>query len=140
VGRFDRVVADAAHRSLPDVDVEDVVQFLSRQGSVPGVYSLNQFQAPNEVTISVVCEEGIARFEYHNARWRWMKRPDEPWMEEPAAGLERDTLFTKQANRFLDAIKRGTPPLCNFAEGEATLRVNLALVRSIQSGKWQEIS
>ena len=139
VGPIDRVVADADHRLIADVDVEDVVNLLARHGNVIASYSLNQYQSPNEVTITVVCEHGTARFEYHNHRWRRMLRPDEAWQDEPAQGLERDTLFIRQADSFLDSIAGRSAPLCSLEEGLQSLRVNLAIFSSIEAQNWQPV-
>ncbi|MEQ8790130.1 MAG: Gfo/Idh/MocA family oxidoreductase [Pirellulaceae bacterium] len=137
VGPIDRLAADAAHQKLEGVTVEDTVGVIARHGDVPAVYSLNQFQPPNETTITVACEHGAARFEYHRRRWRWMTHPESPWQDEPCEPLERDTLFQMQAARFLDAIEHGAPPLCSLAEGWLALRANLAILRSVQSNSWQ---
>jgi predicted dehydrogenase len=139
VGPVKRRVADADHKMLDGVAVEDVAHILGRHGDVLASYSLNQFQAPNEITITVVCERGTARFEYHNHRWRLMRTPETPWEDDAAAGLERDTLFIRQANAFLDAIDRRAGLLCDLAAGAQTLRVNLAALRSVESKTWQEI-
>ena len=53
--------------------------------------------------------------------------------------VERDTLFTRQAGSFLDAIEGRGAPLCSLAEGIQTLRVNLAALASCQSASWQTI-
>jgi len=139
-GPIDRVVADADHKLIADVDVEDVVNFLARHGSIVSSFSLNQFQAPNEITITLVCEEGTARFEYHRNRWRQMSRPDEPWHDEQASGIERDTLFCRQADSFMDAVEHRGTPLCTLEEGAHSLFVNLALQKSVECGNWQTVS
>ncbi len=139
VGPVTRVVADADHKMLAGVDVEDVVHVLARHGTVIASYSLNQFQAPNEIPITVVCERGTARFEFHNQRWRWMEVPDSPWNEEPAVALERDSLFVTQANSFLDAMEQRRAPLCTFDEGLQTLRTNLAILRATASHAWERV-
>ena len=138
-GPISRVVADGAHRAMAGVEVEDTVHVLARQGDVLASYSLNQHQPPNEVTITVVCERGTARFEYHRQRWMWMEKPDTPWQEESVGPLERDALFLRQAESFLDAIDGKSPPLCSLADGVQTLKVNLAILRSIEQRAWQEI-
>src|SRR5439155_16743169 len=61
-GDIDRVVADAAHLKIEDVDVEDTVHVMARHGDVMASYALNQHQAPNETTITVICERGTVRF------------------------------------------------------------------------------
>jgi predicted dehydrogenase len=139
VGPIDRLVADADHTIIDDVTVEDVAHVLARHGNVLASYALNQFQSPNEVTITVVCEHGTARFEYHNHRWRRMLRPDGHWEDEIAQGIERDTAFVRQANSFLDAIERRGALLCDFDAGLQTLRVNLAAIDSVECGTWKDI-
>ncbi|NLF09670.1 MAG: Gfo/Idh/MocA family oxidoreductase [Pirellulaceae bacterium] len=140
VGPIDRLVADAGHQALEGVSVEDTAHILTRHGEVLGTYSLNQHQAPNEMTITVVCERGTARFEGHLARWRWMLKPDDPWRDEPAEPLARDELFVRQANAFLDALDGREQPLCSLEEGLQTLRVNLAALASLETGAWQSIA
>jgi predicted dehydrogenase len=139
-GRIDRVVADAAHQALEDVDVEDTVHVLARHGAAMGSYALNQHQAPNESTITVICANGTARFESHHGRWRWTMHPDEPWQDESFAPIERDTLFVRQADAFLDSIEGKRPPLCPLEDGIAALKVNLAILASVERRAWQEVA
>ncbi len=139
VGPIDRLVADAAHRVLADVSVEDTAHLLARHGDVLASYSLNQHQSPNEITLSVVCERGTFRWESHKHRWRWMTSPDDPWHDEAHEPLPRDAAFVAQANSFLDSIVKRTSPPCSLKEGLQTLRVNLAALASVDSGTWQTI-
>ncbi len=139
VGPIERLVADAAHRVLAGVSVEDTVHVLTRHGDVLGSYSLNQHQAPNEVTVTVICERGTVRWEAHSQRWRWMMHPDEPWHDEPHEPQPRDAAFVTQANRFLDAVEGHAPLLCSLDDGVQTLRVNLAALASVEHGCWQSI-
>jgi predicted dehydrogenase len=138
-GPVTRLVADAAHLRLEGVCVEDTTHVLARHGDVLASYSLNQHQAPNENTITVVCERGTVRFEGHESRWRSVTIPGEPWHDELHAPLGRDELFIAQANQFLDAVEGTLPVACSLEEGLQTLRVNLAALASIQGGAWQTI-
>lgn len=138
VGPIDRVVADAAHQAIAGVDVEDTVHAIARHGPVLASYSLNQHQAPNEVTVTVACERGTARFEYHANRWRSMAAPGGEWVDHSTETLERDTLFSRQANAFLDAAEGKSPPLCPLADGVDTLLATTALLRSLDAGGWQQ--
>ena len=140
LGPIDRVAADAAHRVLDTTAVEDTVHVLARHGEVLGSYCLNQHQAPNESTITVVCRQGTTRFEMDGARWKWMTEPGSAWHEEPAWSLERDSMFILQAGAFLDAIERRTAPLCSLDEGLHTLRVNLAVLAAAESQGWVTIA
>ena len=139
VGPIERLVADAAHRVLEGVTVEDTAHVLTRHGDVLGSYSLNQHQAPNEVTVTIICQSGTVRWETHAQRWRWMIHPDELWHDEPHETQPRDAAFVTQANRFLDAVAGHTSLLCSLAEGVQTLRVNLAALASIEQGCWQTL-
>lgn len=137
LGPVDRLVVDAAHQVLDGVQVEDTVHLLARHGSVLASYALNQYQAPNEFTVTVVAERGTLRCEFHLNRWRWMETPGGEWHDESMAPLERDTLFVTQAHAFLDAVEGRRAPLCSLADGLQTLRVNLAALRSLESQTWE---
>jgi predicted dehydrogenase len=100
---------------------------------------MNQYQAPNETTMTVVCERGTAQFQAHEHRWRWMTEPGQVWRDEPFPPLERDTIFLAQANQFLDVVEGTAEPLCTLDEGLQTLKVNLAALASADSGTWQAI-
>ena len=139
VGPVTELVADAAHQVLEGVEVEDTVHLITRHQNILGSFTLNQHQAPNESSLTVICKNGTARFEMHTSRWRWQVRPDDTWHDEAATTLERDTLFTLQAQSFLNAMDGAIPPLCNLSEGAQTLRVNLNILRSIEERSWQKL-
>ena len=135
LGPITELAADAAHRALEGVEVEDTVHVVARHRSVLASYSLNQYQAPNEIVITVVCEDGTARFEMHRNRWRWMSQPQSEWHDE-SQSLERDTLFVRQANSFLDSVEGKAAPLCDLDEGIQTLLVNLAILHASENHEW----
>jgi predicted dehydrogenase len=139
VGPVTRLVADAALLRLEGVAVEDTVHLLARHGDILASYSLNQHQAPNENTITVVCEYGTVRFEGHECRWRWIITSGEAWHDERHEPLMRDSLFIAQANQFLDAVEGKRPVACSLDEAVQTLRVNLAALASVDGGCWQQL-
>lgn len=140
IGPIDRVVADAEHCVVPDVEVEDTVHVIARHRGVLACYALNQHQAPNETTITIVCERGTLRCEFDQNRFRWMVQPNSEWHNQPAPKLERDNLFMTQLTSFLDAAERGQTPLCTLDEGVQTLRVNLAIHRSVETKSWTDLT
>ena len=89
---------------LEGVAVEDTVHGLARHGDVLASYSLNQHQAPNEMTLTVVCERGVVRCEFHENRWRWATTPGEPWRDEPIAPLERALVLLGDDVTSADAV------------------------------------
>ena len=140
IGPIDHLVADAAHQRLPGVEVEDTVHVIARHGSCLASYSLNQHQAPNESTITVVGSRATARFENHHCRWSLNCEPETPWQVQAEATFERDDLFVRQANRFLDVCEHGGGELCTLEAAAQTLRVNLAALESCRSQSWVDVS
>ncbi|GMU24598.1 MAG: hypothetical protein AMXMBFR13_46720 [Phycisphaerae bacterium] len=140
-GPVDRLMADAAHLVLEGVEVEDTVHVLTRQagGGVLGCYSLNQHQAPNENSITVICERGTARFELNNARWLSMIEPGGEWAVEHQFSMERDDIFIHQANLLLDAVEGRGPIPCTLEEGWQTLRVNLGIMQAVERQSWIDV-
>ncbi|MHC4878270.1 MAG: Gfo/Idh/MocA family protein [Planctomycetota bacterium] len=139
IGPVTKLVADAEHCLLDGSETEDTVHLLTRHERVLGSFSLNQHQAPNETTMTVVCERGTVRFEGHSARWLSCSEPGTEWTIEKTFQIERDDLFVRQANAFLDQLDGVAPPACSLAEGAGTLRVNLAALESVDTGKWVEV-
>jgi len=140
VGPINKLVADASNQYLEGVEVEDTVNIITRQGDVMGSYSLNQFQAANEYSITVKCDRGMCRMEVDPIRWSWCDGPQMPWNTETMEPLERDTMYIRQAEAFLDAIDGLREPLCSLDEGIQTLRANIASLESTHRGAWCEVN
>ena len=139
-GPVERLVADCAHQVLAGVEVEDTVNVLTRHGDALASFSMNQYQAPNEGVITVVCERGTLQSEIHSNRMRWMTEPETEWQEASWPGFERDHAFTAQANCFFDAIDgKGEMP-CNLSEARHTLECILAVLEaSRDSSNWKNL-
>lgn len=140
VGPASKVAADASHQSLDGVEVEDTVNLIARHGRVLASYSLNQYQAPNETTITVACENGTVRYQAHRFRWSWQTDSVDHWHHEQFEPLERDDVATLQAAYFLDAIDGRRLPTCSLAEGVHTLRVNLAVLQAADEHRWIDVA
>lgn len=142
VGPVTRLVVDAEHCLLEGVDVEDTVHLMTRHtqsanpNCVLGSFSMNQHQAVNESTLTVICQRGIVRMEGHNCRWMSASEPDSQWTIESEFQLERDDLFTAQADAFLDQLSGSSEPACSLEEGLQTLKVNLAALKSLKTSEW----
>lgn len=130
------VAADAQHQFLDGVTVEDTVNLIARHGPALATYSLNQYQAPNETSITVVGETGSTRWEAHSSRWLSMRQPGAEWEVMGACTLERDDMFIEQARRTLQAIEGAAPVTCTIAEARQTLRVNLAVLEAADNRRW----
>lgn len=141
-GPIRRVMTDADHQILAGVSVEDTVHSLVRQGSdggVMGSYALNLYQHPNEVLITVVCEDGTVRAEYAKKRWSWVSEANGAWHHEIVEMPEVDVMYRRQNGAFLDAIEGKDEVLCTLPEAIRTLKVNLASHRSLKEGRWENV-
>ncbi|TWT60773.1 Gfo/Idh/MocA family protein [Rubinisphaera italica] len=139
VGPITRLSADAEHCVLDGVDVEDTVHMMTRHGDVLGSFSLNQHQPPNESTLTVICENGAARYEAHHCRWLSCTEPGSEWTVEETFQIERDDLFMSQAEGFLNQLDGNVDPACSINEAIQTLRVNLAALESVRTARWVNI-
>ncbi len=142
VGPITKLVADADHKALEGVEVEDTVNVLARQGDdgVMGSYTMNMYQAPNRTVIKVVCDKGAAMFELHKDRWRWMDEPCGEWHDAGWDLADRDSWFVCQENAFMDVLEGKSEPLCTLEEGLQTLKVNLAALKSSdENSGWIDI-
>ena len=129
-GPVDRLVADCAHQVLAGVEVEDTVNVLTRHDDALASFSMNQYQAPDEGAITVVCERGTLRSEIHSNRMRWMMEPETEWQEKSWPDFERDHAFISQANCFFDAIDSKSEMPCNLSEARHTLECILAILEA----------
>lgn len=140
LGPTTRVFCDAAHRALEGVTVEDTVNVVARNGDTLVNYALNQFQAPNEMTLQIHCERGSVRVEGHGQRWGVFRRGADAWEHHGADPVERDDLFVAQANAFLDGAAGRPTPLATLDEAIQTLKFNLAALESARTGLAVEIA
>jgi predicted dehydrogenase len=129
IGPMTRVFCDASHQQLEGVTVEDTVNVSARHGDVLVSYAMTQFQAPNESTLLIHCENGSVKIESHTRRWGLLRRGDDDWTWHTTPPLERDDLFIAQAKAFLDGMEGLPHPLSTFDEAVQTLRFNRAALR-----------
>jgi predicted dehydrogenase len=133
-GDIQSLVADADHKILEGVTVEDTVHVIARHGNTMASYSMNQHQAPNESTLTVNCTAGTIRCVFHEQRLQVMEAPEQPWQTLQETSLERDDVFITQAHGFLDAVTNDQPVSCTLQEARQTLQANLAILQSVDAG------
>jgi predicted dehydrogenase len=131
VGPIDRLMADAAHLRLPNVDVEDSVSIIGRHGPVLASYSVNQHQHAPENTIEVHGTEGSLRADFANNRWEIAATPDAGWSPKALPALSRAQWFARQAKTFLDVAEHRAPPPCSLEDALVTLRSVLAAAEAV---------
>jgi len=134
-GPLDRIYCDAGHQALEGVSVEDTVNLLARSNRTLVNFSFNLFQAPNEVTITIHCEKGSIRGEYHKKRWGTLALGEEDWNYREVPVQERDSLYISQADAFLDEVEGKKTQLATLEEAIQTLRINIAALESSRTGQ-----
>ncbi|MBL9116821.1 MAG: Gfo/Idh/MocA family oxidoreductase [Verrucomicrobiaceae bacterium] len=133
IGPCSQLFADASHQVLEGVTVEDTVNVAARHGDVLVNYALNQFQTPSETVFHFHGEKGSVVIESHLQRWGSMLRGQTTWEWHTTEPLERDELFTQQANAFLDALEGKPHALSSFDEAAQTLKFNQAALESVRT-------
>ena len=134
VGPTSKVFCEAAHQSLEGVTVEDTVCVTAKNANAVVSYSINQFQAPNETTLQIHCENGSLKIEVHEQRWAVFPRGAEKWQYHSTPVTHRDELFLAEANAFLDGIEGKPNSLCTVDDAIQTLKFNLAALESARTG------
>ncbi|MEZ6047996.1 MAG: hypothetical protein R3C11_20950 [Planctomycetaceae bacterium] len=135
-----RVIADADHKVLEGVEVEDTVHVVARHGDVMAAYTLNQYQAPNEMMLKVVCTKGTLLYEPALFRWSWQIDPAGEWTHIEFDPMDRDDGFVAQAAAFLDTCEGKAAPLCSLEDGWQTLKANLAILNALEATNWQQLN
>ncbi len=128
------VAADADCLALEGIEVEGSLTVIGRHGNAMASYSMNLHQAANETTILIVCEKGTAKFEYTKSHWVATMSPEDEFSVRAEFELERNDMFTNQANAFLDQIEEKSDALCTVEESLSTLKTTLAVLRSSSLG------
>jgi predicted dehydrogenase len=124
------VSAQSAHLVLSGVNVEDTVHLFSRHQHALACLSLNQFQAANELTVTLNTPDSLFRVEPHLQRFGRYTRQNGEWEWHQQPMVDRDTPFIDQAHGFLDAVEGRGEPLCTFSAGLSALRFQLATLAS----------
>lgn len=141
VGPIRDLACQSAHQVLEGVNVEDTVNLIAgHESGVLSSFSLNQFQAPNENTLSIHCEKGSIRAETHARRVGEMALGENEWRWQEFPVEERDAAFERQAHAFFDAMEGKPCHLSTLDEGIQTLRVNLAALESSDTGVAVKVS
>ncbi|MCC6491771.1 MAG: Gfo/Idh/MocA family oxidoreductase [Pirellulales bacterium] len=136
-GPFDWIFCDAAHQSLPGVEVEDTVHATARadKNRVMISIAINQFMAPYEVTMQINGEQASARLILHEHRYGLFRLGDDQWHWHNTPIRERDDLFREQAKLFLEAALGRRPVACSVWEANHTLDISAAALCSAARGE-----
>lgn len=134
VGPAQNLACVAGHQALAGVEVEDTVSVSVRGERAIINYVLNQFQAPNELTLTFHAAGGSVRFENHRQRWGHLPLGASEWTWTTVGPLERDAFFVAQAHAFLDGCAGRPTPLATLEDGISAVRFVRAARHSAATG------
>ena len=89
--------------------------------------------------LTVMGTRGMARLEFHKVRWLSCFEANTDWVVEESFALERDDMFVRQAEAFLDLTEGRAAPACTLQEGRQSLLVNLAALNSWERRQWVDV-
>lgn len=133
-GPIGSLFCDAKHQVLEGVDVEDTVNVSARHRSgVLSSIAVNQFQAPQQVTIQLHGTRGSICAELHQQRVGTMSLGGTQWAWENVPQENRDEAYLAQAHAFLDELAGKPTTLCTLTEGASVFRANMACLESVHA-------
>ena len=120
-----------------EIQVEDYAEIgMQFANGVTGSLHLDYYQQPPSHTLEITGtagritwdnSDGIARlFQAQTGQWNEVSLP---------ANFDRNDLFIAESKHFLDIIQKKAEPVCSLADGEAALKLCLAVHESAASGQ-----
>ena len=134
-GLPERVYAIGGHWSELEIDVEDTASILM-ECSIDGrplPIQLHQdyLQSPPSRQCEVIGERGRAVMDLHALSVTVYTRGNATPTVHSFAGFERNQLFVDQTSHFLECVKTRSRPVVDLKDGLQSLRMALAVKRSI---------
>lgn len=126
----------AENRKLRDVAVEDTVSCsILHEGGCLANYYISQGQAAQETSFTIHCEHGSLCADLTQRRIGTFPAGAEDWEWTELPPCERDHFYEQQAADFLNAVAGEPDHGCSLAEAIHSLNVNLAALKSAESGQ-----
>ena len=120
-----------------EVQVEDYAEIgLQFDNGAAGSLHVDYFQQPPSHTLEITCTAGRMTWDNADGRAELFRSETGVWQDVPVpANFDRNDLFLAEMRHFMDVAQKKALPLCNLADGEAALKICLAVHESAASGK-----
>jgi predicted dehydrogenase len=133
-GRPRQIMSMGGQLSDLDIDVEDFASTLLGYDGMVAHLHQDYLQRPPMRQIEIIGSEGKIAVDLR-APWVHAFGPDgDAIASESFEGLERNTLFLDELKCFTEAIRTGSPVPVDLAAGTQSLRMALAIRRSMETG------
>jgi len=120
-----------------ELDVVDTAVIGIRFASqVVGSLQLNYVQRPPKHQLEIVCTEGTISWDQAGEGLRVYRQSDQSWKVYPLPdGFERDVLFRRQMEHFLQVVRGDAEPFCTLQDGIMAQQMALAAHQSAETGQ-----
>jgi predicted dehydrogenase len=127
--------AKVEHLSSLNIETDDNVDaWLYYSNGMRVFVHLDLYGRPHERSITVTGEEGTLYWSYEHNCLRFSRSAAQEW-ENSAYSCERNEMFVKAAQEFLEILDTGKIPLCSIEDGYSVLRIIEAMRRSSTTGQ-----
>jgi predicted dehydrogenase len=120
-----------------EVQVEDYAEIgMQFQNGATGSLHVDYFQQPPSHTLEITGTLGRIIWDNADGRAELFRGETGVWQDVPLpANFDRNDLFLAEMRHFIEIAQKKVEPLCSLADGEAALKVCLAVHQSAASGK-----
>jgi predicted dehydrogenase len=110
-----------------EIDVEDAAEIgLKFENNVFGTVHINYNQQPPKHQIEFVCTEGTIRWDNEENFVNTYDARTKQWVQHPnPSDFDRDWLFKKQMEHFIDVVNNDKSPKCTLEDGKQAVLLAL---------------
>jgi predicted dehydrogenase len=120
-----------------EIQVEDYAEIgMQFANGVTGSLHLDYYQQPPSHTLEISGTAGRITWDNADGLARLFQAQTGEWLDvRLPANFDRNDLFIAETKHFLDIVRKKTEPVCSLADGEAALKLCLAVHESAASGQ-----
>ncbi len=120
-----------------EVQVEDYAEIgLQFKKGASGSLHLDYYQQPPSHTVEITGTAGRITWDNANGCARLFRSAIGEWQEAALPeNFDRNDLFLSEMRHFLEITRKQVQPVCTLADGEAALKICLAVHQSAASGQ-----
>lgn len=120
-----------------EIQVEDYAEIgMQFNRGVTGSLHLDYYQQPPSHTLEITGTAGRITWDNADGKASLFTAGMDTWQEVPLPkDFDRNDLFLAEMRHFLDVTQKRTQPICTLVDGEATLKICLAVHQSASYGQ-----
>jgi predicted dehydrogenase len=136
-GEVSQLTAMADQLTDLEIDVEDVAEVLLRyeSGAIGSVHVDMAQRVPHR-SLKLVGTEGTLTWSWSTHETRLWTVDDQQWVTVFDAADERNTMYEREMEHFLDCVRSGSRPDVGLDDGEGALRLALAARAAAAEQQW----